>query len=649
MSKKTPRRRVILIGLDGLMPEQVEQYADRIPGLRRLLREGFFAPALSSPTTDTATNWTTIPTGAWTGTHGCLGFHAHLPGMALGETTPTFNSRLCRAEYFWQAAERQGKRCILINYPKAFPRTLRDGVVVGGDGLQSADWTVRWPEYITSHLGRATVTKRLHLGAPGGWRGVPADWTPLREGLVHLDDQERFGWSAAGITAAGRTESGRSEPRYVLVFREGRTTKVLLARSRDARRALAVLQEGQWSGWVPERFGNRPCYRQYKLLTCSRDGRHVTLYGSMAAVRHGWAHPRGIEREIIEHAGPYVEALETTPDAGLVHDWFGEDTAEEILRMQARWVADCAAYLARREDWDVLFAQYHAPDGQNHMYLRDLEHRNPKVRARADRVFEHTLQILLEMVERIRKSCADENTVLCVVSDHGNMPITRHVNGHGMMLREGWTRWRHNRSSGRWDLDDRRSKAVWIGDQSGIWLNVRGREKHGCVRPGAEYERLRSEIVHRLRAVTDPKTGADVFALVARREDLASLGLWGERVPDVMAFARPYYLFFAPGHAGMSDDLMAYTRDAPQVGPLEPAIRAGVIRRLGAVHWHLPTASCGYGSTRAACLLSGPGVARGRRSAGINLVDVAPTLAHLLGIEPPKHCEGRVVHQALTD
>ena len=37
-----------------------------------------------------------------------------VPCTAIGETTPTFNSRLCQAEYFWHAAESQGKRSISI-------------------------------------------------------------------------------------------------------------------------------------------------------------------------------------------------------------------------------------------------------------------------------------------------------------------------------------------------------------------------------------------------------------------------------------------------------------------------------------------------------------------------------------------------------
>jgi arylsulfatase A-like enzyme len=49
-----------------------------------------------------------------------------------------------------------------------------------------------------------------------------------------------------------------------------------------------------------------------------------------------------------------------------------------------------------------------------------------------------------------------------------------------------------------------------------------------------------------------------------------------------------------------------------------------------------------------AIALSGKGVVEGKRAARVNLVDVAPTLSHVLGIHPPNDAEGRIVWQAFT-
>ena len=647
--------KVILIGLDGLMPEQVDRYKDDVPELERLLREGFFSPAIPSGVTCTATNWPTIATGAWMGTHGCVGFHVHLPGMAIGETTPTFNSRLCQAEYFWHAAERQGKRSILINYPCAFPKLLKNGVVVGGDGLSSPTWTVRGNDLISSFRRH---DKRLVLGPVQRWRNVPADWKPIREGSVDLADQKRFGWDAMGVTDEGTISDAKGQRRYVLVFRQGRKTKVALCRRRDAAQALAVLEKGQWSGWIEERFDRRKCLRQYKALDLSPDGSKVTLFGTMAGALTGWGYPKGIEREIVANAGGYVEALELSPDSCFRAGWFdghGMDAVMDIMDIQARFIADCAAYLNRTQDWDAMFIQYHAPDGINHDVLGWLEHRSPRKRKVADDLILATHRTMFRMVDRIRTECADENTVVCVVSDHGNMPTKHLINATRIFEQEGWLKLRRGPGADTWAVDQKRTKACYAGSAPGVWLNVKGRERYGCVAPGAEYERLRQQIIDRLRRVRDPRTGEPVFDAVGRREVFEPLGVWGVRVPDIFCYARPYYLFWdavlgmKPRLTGLPDRAVRFFRERPEVLPLNeitPVDRT--VGTLSAVHWHLPVPALDYASTRGVCMLTGPGVVRNKRIDRINLVDVAPTLAYMLGIDPPAQSEGRVVRQALA-
>ena len=648
------KRKVILIGLDGLMPEEIDRYQDRVPEMKKLVRGGFFSPATPSAVTWTATNWPTIATGAWMGTHGCIGFNVHLPGMELGETRPTFNSRLCQAEYFWHAAERQGKRSILINYPTAFPKLLKNGVVIGGDGLNSPTWTVRGSDFISSFERK---DKRLVLQPAKGWRNVPSNWKVLHEGFVALADQKRFGWDAMGVTDEETVADKRSERRYVLVFREGRKTQLALSRSRDASQALAVLGKGEWSGWIEERFGGRKCMRQYKALDLSADGKKISIFGTMAGGLNGWGYPKGIEAEIIEHAGGYIEALELSPDSCFRSGWF--DGAEldgimDIMEIQARFIGDCAAHLSKTQDWDAMFIQYHAPDGINHDVLGWTEHPDPEKRREADKLMLATHKILFHMVDRIRNECADENTVVCVVSDHGSMPTTKLINIFRIFEEEGWMKLTQDAGTGNWAVDTERSVALYAGAAPGVWLNVKGREKFGCVAPGAEYEHLRQQIIDRLRRVCDPETGEPVFDVVARREVFEKFGVWGERVPDVFCYARPHYLFWdavlgmKPATTALPDRKVRFFREKPEVLPLSDTSSVDkLVGTLSAVHWHLPVPALSYASTRGTFILTGPGIKRGERSDRMNLVDVAATLAHVLGIEPPAQCEGRIIREAL--
>ena len=129
--------RAIVIGIDGMMPEMVEKFTaeGHMPFIARLIERGTYSPMLSSPPVDTPTNWTSLATGAYTGTHGINTFGVHFDGERFEEMhrvnpsifppfvdqAPAYLNQLSRAEYVWQAAERAGKRCITVNWPGCWP------------------------------------------------------------------------------------------------------------------------------------------------------------------------------------------------------------------------------------------------------------------------------------------------------------------------------------------------------------------------------------------------------------------------------------------------------------------------------------------------------------------------------------------------
>jgi predicted AlkP superfamily phosphohydrolase/phosphomutase len=653
--ESTLKKRVVLIGLDGLMPEMVERYKDRIPELKQLLAESRFFPALSNFPTDTPTNWTTIATGAGTASHGITSFRVHRAGMELNETVPTFNSTLCTAEYLWQAAERQGKQSILINYPTAFPVSLQDGVVVGGDGLHSEQWTLRWPELLTTNRDipddvvlRLPGSKKIRMRRGCTWTNVPDAYEALWEGEVELDLQSKFTWTAAGIELLEAAADGVKETRYAAILRNDDGCRLVLSRSKDFSRRLTLLAAGEWSGWVREVFEEKECLRQYKLLELDGEEGNFTLYGSLGGSPDGWTYPAGLENSIIEAAGPYIEALELSPDGGLINNWFGEDTALEIMELQRDFIRECTRFLCAREpDWDLLLIQYHEPDGMNHLMLKDLEDPASEAGRRADAFLCEVMQCLYRMVADIAEICQDGSTYICVVSDHGNIPINYYTNLHGVFMRRGWEVFRADDDGTSWSLDTTASKAAAFPNHSGVWINLEGREKNGCVAPGREFEELRNEIIDCLRSLRNPATGEYAFELVASREALEPMGLNTERMPDIIAIGTPYYLFYGGNAASLTPEQYSFFRDSDDIVDFDAIKRVNLLHNIQAVHWHLPQAETPASSNRAVFSIAGPGIKAGWSKKNISLRDVAPSLAHLLDIEPPAGSEGRILWEAL--
>ncbi len=69
----------------------------------------------------TTTNWATIATGAWPGTHGITDFNPHRPGDSIGASLQGFDARDVRAEFVWEAAVRAGLDSIVVNWPGSWP------------------------------------------------------------------------------------------------------------------------------------------------------------------------------------------------------------------------------------------------------------------------------------------------------------------------------------------------------------------------------------------------------------------------------------------------------------------------------------------------------------------------------------------------
>lgn len=170
------------------------------------------------------------------------------------------------------------------------------------------------------------------------------------------------------------------------------------------------------------------------------------------------------------------------------------------------------------------------------------------------------------------------------------------------------------------DVDWRRTRAYALGGNStGFYINLRGREPQGCVEPGAEYEALRAELMARVRWWRDPDLNLPVVERVFRREELHT-GPYADRAPDVIfTTTAEAYVGFG-GHEFANNQLMKAS-----------ALFNAHHRMDGMV------------------ALAGPAVQGGGRALEAHqIVDVAPTILHLLGYPLPAEMDGAVMIQALT-
>jgi len=107
-----------------------------------------------------------------------------------------------------------------------------------------------------------------------------------------------------------------------------------------------------------------------------------------------------------------------------------------------------------------------------------------------------------------RLALLDEDTAVVVVSDHGAKPMVGGICFNEWLKQEGYLVLEHQPAGivplEKCEVDWSRTRAWGSGGYyARLFLNVKGREPEGIIEP-EDYERVRDELVERIAAITDP-------------------------------------------------------------------------------------------------------------------------------------------------
>lgn len=214
---------------------------------------------------------------------------------------------------------------------------------------------------------------------------------------------------------------------------------------------------------------------------------------------------------------------------------------------------------------------------------------------------------------------AGDNTVVMVVSDHGVTRMDGAVCINEWLWREGWLHLKTPPPEGQitpfdqLDVDWSRTRAWGSGGYYGrVFLNVSGREPEGCVPPGA-YEQTRDELAAALSSIQGPDNqiiGAQVFKPEVIYSQVRNVA------PDLLIYFGDLH-WRAAGSIGHGAD---YTLEN-DTGPDD------------ANH-----------SMKGMFVIHEPGRSGAGQVMGHQLMDIAPTILHHLGLPIPAAMQGRVIN-----
>jgi predicted AlkP superfamily phosphohydrolase/phosphomutase len=615
---------VFIIGFDGMDSMLTEQWmkAGRLPNLARLSREGSFAPLGTLPPVESPTAWASFATGTNPGKHNVYDFvertpDSYQPRLSLTSVEPgTFLWRLfpIRAAHatarragtpFWSIVGSHGLRTRVLTVPLTFPPDqVVNGEVLAGLPVPDVRGTLGLYQFWGSDL--STYEERSGIGT--------------LQRLTFEND------------VAQATLVGPASP-----FDRNESITIPLTvrwapRSRSATITVAgrtlTLQENAWSDWISVAFTLTPFSRirgitQFCLLDANTE---LRLYASPVNIdpRDPFvpiSQPGTFARDLARTLGPY-RTLGWAESAykALMDGYIGD---KQFLDDANRAMDDRERIILRSlddDDWDLFVAAIETTDRVSHMMWRLTDRNHPLYDAALAAQYGDAIERVYRRADDfvgVLRARVPPDALFIVMSDHGFHSFRRSVNLNTWLLQEGYMALGDEKGSldsfNSVDWAKTKAYAVGLGQ---IYLNLRGRERQGLVSSGSESRALQEEMVQKLLALRDEKSGEPVILNVYRGEDIYH-GPYLANAPDlVVGFADGY-------RVGWGDSTGSLTRLVIQDND----------RKWSGDH-------CGA----VAALTSGVLFTnRPLRKQNPGIIDLAPTVLQALGLETSAQFDGEAL------
>jgi predicted AlkP superfamily phosphohydrolase/phosphomutase len=603
----------VLVSLDGAAAPVIDDAVrrGRMPNLGRLRARGATAVgSLTALPAKTPSGHAAVFTGAWSDRNGIGGIEVPVPGANVLTARSGYTSEMLRAEPLWVSAARQGLDVTVVSATQAFPfAPFLEERRFGGNYA----WRLSlFDGYQGRQTAPAVITGRdVTLRAAAGWRGL----LPQHAG-ARLD----FDLSVAGSRLEALLFDDPSDPSQgfdsLYLAPEKRAGGVVLkpdppGTTADGFRALTVRTAAGQLGL------------HFRLFSLRPDGSDFLLYVAEGALIR--SNRPGLEAVALAASGGFVgNGASTLYKDGAFGPplWNGGSGLAEaryletalLVERQFRRLTD---FGLQRTRWDVLIGYLPFPDEQLHLWLGYLEpalpDHDPALAVKLRPFVDQALGIADSFVGHLAEKL-EEDVILAIASDHGQIPASRSVAFNVALERAGLLA---RTPAGEVDLF--RTRAVYFPGNAGYFLVNRVGRREGIVAPDQEPAVL-AELRAVLQAIRDPETGQPVVSAILDPRDSQEPSIGGPTGGDL-------YVSLASGYDASSSLDGALIRAHPPTGE----------------HLFSPELP----GMLATFVVAGPGVAKGADLGRIRQIDIAPTLAALLGIDPPAHSQGRILASAL--
>lgn len=668
--------KVFVIGIDGMDPKMTRRMVDegKLPNIKKMIEMGSARQdlvLLGAMPTITPPMWTTLATGAYPATHGITCYWNQHP-TDIGRFQYAFSSDQCLAEPVWNPLVEAGKKVLVWTWPGAsWPPTsdspnlhVVGGMAPMGPNMTGCDLDKEMMTYASVEY--TDVQKRgqaeLHGGAgcvmdgeikenvKTGWQASFDDPTNTAWPLLDHKEGEESGEFADVVTSFNVplkepknwshdipkdalefpviiTDGQKQLPSLLLKNADGQYDRVEIYMSKKDSHPWAALVDGDYLPVqvieMTDANGQKiKGTRAVSILKIDNETPSVIMdMGKCLDITTErkdvtW-HPRSLYQQAVDIAG-YV------PAANNLGGGFPEMISRRSLPSwdyMEKWQATALLGLIEQNGYDAVFTHLHSCDHIGHSCWRWA-----KTRAcygnNDEKVYQGFLEgIYLNADNYVGRllPLIDKGWTLILTSDHGllcseedELPFLGEgfVMNVGVMRDLGYTVLKKDANGNDLhEIDWTKTKAV-APRGNHIYINLKGRNDNGIVEPADKYE-LERQIIDDLYSYR--MNGKRIVNIALRNKDAVLLGLSGERCGDII-------YFLEEGFNRLHGDALSTTEGyfGTSVSPIFVAAGKGV--------------KSGYVLERQ-----------------IREVDIAPTVAAIMGVRLPAQADGAVVHQILVD
>jgi len=664
---------VLMFAADGMRQDTIERYAreGKVPGFAKLLRQGASARGggmLTQAPPNTGAGWYTMATGAWPGVHGSTNNTFFINNQPLANRTAAFDPGVLQAETIAQSAERGGKKVIqlewaggrngTINGPTVDFRSFFSGRGVTTNFVSPSD---RAPLITSFGLQYDQVT----FTAATGWTGAPSSFSPALETRMRV----------LGTGADSNTDKYGLDALVYDTTDDGATNydRVLFARNKNGAEPVANLRKGELADVKVSISGGaldgQTAGMLVKVEALSADASKVRLFHTSVSRANvtwqAWPGEPGFTGSFEE----YVAQKFPTSTAGDFAVVEAGVVSEETYTQQALYWEKAhqplLSYLIKTYRPDLALVGYPATDEIQHQFLGLVSRKLPNGAAnpafddiQLDGVPDGRVQAREGFIRRayqgadrtmrLAQSMLGQRLTTFVGSDHGFAPQFLAIDASKVLVDLGLLSTPQT-SNCRPAVAETigKAKACWAGGALQIYLNIAGRNPPAPPTGGfqqvtaADVPTVLASIKTAFAGITDPNDW---------NHDGQPEG-W-KVIDRIYTQAEARYIPNGPGstsdmaHPTRTGDLVVFAYPPYQFDAATPGTLIAKSEFFGQ-HGYVPDVQnlAANVNMRATFLAGGQAINRGRFQ--VRSIDIAPTIAYLMGVPEPQQAQGRVLLEVL--